>query len=140
MQLGPLTQGMNNRAADHSLPEGAARIIVNADVDAVGRLRRRAGLTKVYPGVDVRDGYACPVGELFVESNNLMLLNADNTATRLQHGIIGPLAYHYMLGRVYMSDSRRTYKLIDGYVFPWGLPRPPKPTLSGAAGSLPPGV
>ena len=140
MQLGPLTQGMNNRAADHSLPEGTARNIVNADVDAVGRLRRRAGLTKVYPGVDVRDGYACPVGELFVESNNLMRLNADNTATRLQHGIVGPLAYHYMLGRVYMSDSRNTYKLIDGYVHPWGLPRPPKPTLSGAAGTLPPGV
>ena len=140
MQLGPLTQGMNNLAADHSLPEGAARNIVNADVDTVGRLRRRAGLTKVYPGVDVRDGYACPVGEFFVESNNLMQLNAGNTATRLQHGIVGPLAYHYMLGRVYMSDSRRTFKLIDGYVHPWGLPRPPKPTLSGAAGTLPPGV
>ena len=69
-----------------------------------------------------------------------MRMNADNTATRLQHGIVGPLTYHYMLGRVYMSDSRRTYKLIDGYVHPWGLPRPPKPTLSGAAGTLPPGV
>lgn len=140
MQLGPVPAGMNNRAADHSLPEGAARNIVNADVDTFGRLRRRAGLTKVYPGVDVRDGYSCPAGEFFVESNNLMQLNAGNTATRLQHGIIGPLAYHYMLGRVYMSDSRLTYKLINGYVHPWGLPRPPKPTLSGAAGSLPPGV
>ena len=140
MQIGPVPAGMNNRAADHSLPEGAARNIVNADVDAAGRLRRRAGLTKVYPGVDVRDGYSCPAGEFFVESNTLMRLNADNTATRLQHGIVGPLAYHYMLGRVYMSDSRRTYKLINGYVHPWGLPRPPNPTLSGAAGSLPPGV
>ena len=83
MQLGPVPAGMNNRAADHSLPEGTARNIVNADVDAAGRLRRRAGLTKVYPGVDVRDGYSCPAGELFVESNNLMQLNADNTATRL---------------------------------------------------------
>jgi hypothetical protein len=131
---------MNNRAADHSLPEGTARNIVNADVDAAGRLRRRAGLTKVYPGVDVRDGYSCPAGEFFVESNNLMQLIADNSATRLQHGIVGPLAYHYMLGRVYMSDSRRTYKLINGSIHTWGLPRPPKPTLSGAVGSLPPGV
>ena len=140
MQLGPVPAGMNNRAADHSLPEGTARNIVNADVDAAGRLRRRAGLTKVYPGVDVRDGYSCPAGEFFVESNNLMQLIADNSATRLQHGIVGPLAYHYMLGRVYMSDSRRTYKLINGSIHTWGLPRPPKPTLSGAVGSLPPGV
>ena len=47
MQLGPMPAGMNNRAADHSLPEGTARNIVNADVDAAGRLRRRAGLTKI---------------------------------------------------------------------------------------------
>lgn len=138
--LGPVPIGMNNLNADYSLPEGTVRNIVNADVSNDGRLDLRSGMTKIYSGTDLRDGYSCPIGEFFVESNNLMQLNADNAATRLQHGIVGPLAYHYMLGRVYMSDSRRTYKLINGYVHPWGLPRPPKPTLSGAAGSLPPGV
>ena len=131
---------MNNRATDHSLPDGAARNIVNANVDAAGRIRRRDGLTKIYSGVAICNGYSCPAGEFFVEAGNLMQLNSDNTSTRLQHGIVGALAYHYMLGIVYISDNRNTYKIVNGGVIPWGLPRPPEPTLSSTSGSLPAGV
>lgn len=131
---------MNNLASDHSLPEGSVRNIVNADVDELGRIRRRKGLNRVYAGVGVRDGFSCPVGELFVEAGVLNRLNADNTATPLLSGMIGCVTYHHLNGVVYMSDGLRTYKLVDGTVREWGLSPPPAPALSGASGNLGAGV
>lgn len=86
----------------------------------------RAGLTKVYPGVDVRDGYSRPAGESSSPSlNSSCKSNADNTATSCSTASSARWPTTTCWAGLGMSDSRRTYKLINGYVHPGDRPGHP---------------
>lgn len=124
-QLAPLPKGMDNRAAEHTLPEGCARNIVNADVDNMGRLRRRRGFRKVYSGLGLRDGYACPAGVFFVEGGNIRQWLGGDEARTLGGGVSGRMAWHWAAdGVLYMSDGDRSWRFADG-----ALTEPPDPSV-----------
>lgn len=139
--LGPFPLGMNNKQKDSRLPAGAARNIVNADIDVQGNVSRRKGSTKVYNGLGVKGGFDCPSGEYFLEGNTIRKLNADDTSTVLFTGLTGTgCAWDYFNGIVYFSDGVVTKKIIDDVVYPWGLSVPATPILSTYAGTYDPGI
>lgn len=119
---GPWPAGINNRLPGYSLPQDqyqrliALRNAVNVDLDHQGNARRRQGYTKIYSGFMPRDAFACDVGVFFIESNNLMRLNADNTVSFVDAGWFGPVCYECFNGVVYLSDGLRTAKVVSGVV------------------------
>lgn len=119
---GPWPIGMNNRLPAHSLHRDqygrvvSVRNVVNADIDHQGNFRRRQGYTKVYSGLNTRDGFDCEAGHFFIEANTLKKLNADNTATALDQGWFGPITYSYFNSALYLSDGLRTAKVVNGVV------------------------
>lgn len=138
--LGPWPLGMNNRQPDYALPANSVRNAVNADFDAIGFVRRRAGYQRVYSGLNARAGFSCPAGTFFVEGTVLKRLDDEYSATTVYAGIVGlEVAYCYHNGVVYISDGVQSLKLVDGSIEPWGLSVPPSPTLYTALGSLQPG-
>lgn len=138
MELPSFPKGMNNKVADHELPEGTVRNLVNVDVSSMGKGRRRKGMTKVYNAVNSRAGYNCPAGEFFVEGSALKRLNADFTATTLIEGVFGEhCTFEYVNGTVYFSDSLIARKILsDDTVTKWGMNNPDSFILTPASGSL----
>lgn len=141
VQAGPWPDGMNNRQVDHALPPGALRNAVNADVDNLGTLRRRAGYARIHAGVNTRGGFSCPVGTFFVEGGNLCRLNADDSVTVLCGGIYGEtITYEHVNGAVYFSDGLVTKRITTAGAGEWGLGVPAAPTLAQVSGALPAGT
>lgn len=139
-QIGPIPAGMDNRAAEHTMPEGTARNVVNTDIDNLGRLRRRPGFTRVYSGLDIHSGFACEAGAFFVEAGNLKQLHADYTTTIVWPGVRGPVAHCFWNGVLYLSDGVVTKKLVRGELLPWGQEAPGPPILATTTGMLLPGL
>ncbi len=137
VRLGPFPGGMNNRMPDHALPDGTVRNLVNTNVDNGGIISRRKGLEKVYSSVGCQDGYDSPIGEFFREGSNIMLLNTDNTATRIFGGVVGDrCAFEYHNDIVYFSDGIITKKIYPDFtVTNWGMSVPNPPIIYGSSGT-----
>lgn len=112
--LGPWPTGINNRLPANKLPAGALRNVVNADIDHGGNVQRRNGYARVYAGVNLRDAFACDEGVFFVEANTIKRLNANNTASTVSSGWVGPVCYDEFNGAVYVSDGARIAKIVNG--------------------------
>ena len=139
--LAPFANGMNNRAPERRLPDGAVRNAVNVDFLAPDGFATRPGATKVYTGAALRGGFSCPAGQYFVEQLMLKQFNADNTATDLYSGIIGDtIAYDYLNDIVYVSDNEVALKIENGNVHAWGMAPPATPVVTRVAGVFPEGV
>lgn len=133
---GPFPDGMNNRLRDHDLPDGAARNIVNADVDNQGKVTRRKGLTKIYSGKKPSSGYSCPLGTFFIENQSLRKLKSDGTYDSVLFGLQGTeFEYSYFNGTLYFSDGLINKKITSTSVSSWGLPIPSAPVLSQITGT-----
>lgn len=129
---------MNNRQADHALPEGFARNIVNCDVESGGRPRRRAGMTRVLSAVGSKNGFSCDLGAFFVEGGAVKQWDGTS-ATTLISGVSGDVAFCEANDVVYLSDTAKTWKIVDGVVHSWGITPPPAPLLATTSGTLPAG-
>ncbi len=70
-QLGPYPKGMNNVQPRHSLPDGYARDIVNADVSDGGYLRLRGGFSREVVGSNITAAWAYGDDIYFVDSGTL---------------------------------------------------------------------
>lgn len=136
--LGPFPGGINNRQPNHALPEGTLRNAVNARIDNSGHLSRRSGIALVYPGLNLRDGFDCPLGVLFREGSSIKRFNSDNTSTELFGGVVGnSCTFEYLNGVIYFSDGIITKKIDSNWnVTEWGIEPPVSPVLYGTYGSL----
>lgn len=146
-KFGPWPLGMNNIVRDDEMPRNrngvivAARNIVNADVDAVGQLRRRGGYSKVLSGAGLRGAYSCPLGTFVIQNATLCRLESDNSLTQLFAGVFGDyVSYDYFNGAVYFSDGLITRRITSSGVEPWGQDVPLPPVLHPVPGLLPPGT
>mgnify|MGYP000390845260 FL=1 len=116
----------------------ALREAVNVDLTLTGGVRRRDGYSLVSPGrvtslwadsrvpfgLCVRDGYLCCVSEQGV-------LTQLTTVTNEQ------VCYAYVNGEVLWSDGVRCGRVkSDGTWNYWGLPVPPKPSVTVGSGDL----
>ena len=138
--VGPWPKGMNNRAQNHALPEGAARNAVNTDFDVAGKAKRRKGSTPVYFGINTCNGFSCPADCLFTESGVLKRFNNDNSSTALCSLTGQRVTYHYLNGVIYLSDGLETKKIVNGLIYNWGLPTPSNVVLYGIPGEYSAGV
>lgn len=118
--LGAWTEGINNRLPKFALSPKQLRSAVNVDIDYGGNVRRRAGYTQIYSGVNLHSAYSCPAGVFFIEAHQLKRLNSDNTATLLSSGW-GKTTYEFFNDIVYLSDDTHTAKIVNGAVEPWGV-------------------
>lgn len=139
--LAPWGKGLCNKTSARGLQDGSVRNAVNVDFITDTILRRRKGLTKVYSGIGLSNGFSCPVGSFFVEGTTLKRLNADNTATEVYIGVTGEHhTFFYKNGVVYFSDGTLSLKLTDSTVYKWGMDVPAAPVVYGASGTFPAGV
>lgn len=138
LRIGPFPGGMNNRAKDGALPDGTARNIVNADIDAQGKAKRRQGITKVSGGMSCHSGFSCPAGSFFVDQGSLLKFTPTGTM-HLISGIQGEVAYLWLNSTLYLTDGVKNWMVEDGVAKQWGMDVPAAPILGTTGGSLPPG-
>jgi len=134
--LGPFPHGMNNRQPSHALPVGTARNSVNGVFDNLGKFHRRGGLTKVYSGMGLSNGYRCELGRFFVENGQLRRLLPNNTSEVICEGILGSdLTYNYFNGTLYFSDGLVNKKVTSSTCYNWGLTPPAELSVYSVSGT-----
>jgi hypothetical protein len=120
------------------------RVILNADIDLVGRLNARKGKTLFLTLAGAHSLWSCP---------SCMLCAAGNTFYRIKQGakvtlgtISGPagtpLSYAEAEGKVYASNPYwcGVYDPAANTLSSWGVSLPPGPMLLSGTGNLPAGV
>lgn len=116
---------------------------VNVDLDASGRLSRRAGYTSVATGA-VHSLWADETQQLclYAAGSQLYQLAATyaGTALRTLVGAGLKLSYARVGDRVYFSNGIDLGVVEAGVARTWGLPVPALPTPTGTVGSLPAGT
>lgn len=119
--IGPWPVGINNRAPDYSVPEGALRNAVNVDIDNLGRTRTRRGATLRLAAVGAHSLFSCPLGTFFVQQGALMRFNSNNTSTRLGNVGNNRMVYQYTNGEVYWSNGSSLGRITSaGVLGTWG--------------------
>lgn len=138
-------RGLNNRARDTDIPQGAPenpgmylRNAVNVDFNSDKSVSfPRMGFTQVYSGTQCRSWYEYEHYQgkgLFVEGTYLKRLNSDNTATTLKTVGSEPMSYCRIENTVYFSNGTVTGKYVDGNLLEWGIDVPPtQPQVSVAS-------
>jgi len=138
--------GLNNVADPTELGPEELVAAENVDISDRGRLKRRPGFTQVHSGT-VHSLWSNRVEDiaLFVEGTDLKRLSVDDagnyTVSELRSGVAAvAMSYADAAGDVYYSNGYDTGMIRDGVSRPWGVKTPAaQPTLSAAAGALPPG-
>lgn len=121
--------GIDNRSREHSLSEGAARVLDNVDVTRDGGLRCRDGLRQV-SATACHSLFSHPRGLylLLVKAGVLGRIDQMETWTALTN-VSGPVAYAILDDEVYWSDGFTVGRIrADGSLAPWGLATPAPPT------------
>jgi hypothetical protein len=129
--FGPFIKGMDNKSADHSVPNDAVRNAVNV-VFRSGKPKRRGGATKVYSGL-TQGGYSCPAGAFFVDNGALYKYGAPPVELCKVHGSV--FTYWYQDGIVYFSDGVVSKKIVGNIANNWGMTPPSAPTLHVTSGT-----
>lgn len=127
--------GTDNRSREHSLPEGAARQIINLDVTRDGGLLCRNGGRQVN-SAECHSIFAHPSGNyvLLVRDGSLCRMSADESLTVIT-SVAGPVTYAELNGDIFWSDGSSIGRVqADGTVAPWGLATPAVPPLTVVSG------
>lgn len=127
--------GVDNRSREHSLPEGAARQIINLDVTRDGGLLCRNGVRQVN-SAECHSIFAHPSGSyaLLVINGSLCRMSVDETLTVLA-SVAGPVTYAEMNGDIFWSDGDTVGRVTaTGDLAPWGLETPAVPPLTVVSG------
>lgn len=141
--LGPWPGGLNNRLPARSVPDELLRDAFNVDLDNSGRPSRRAGLTRLYRGIDCHGLLSCPGGVYGVDNGVLGRYSGEPPAlsfTPLVHGVGADWTAYYLDGWLYWSDGAANGRLdCNDRAWPWGVPVPAPAQASSWTGSLPAG-
>lgn len=140
--LGPWPVGVNNRAYEFELPDGALRDAVNVDITNGGRTLRRRGATALRKLAQIHSVFGGSEHLLFMQAGALRrgIPPAD---VSLRTGLsAADMDYVEVNKDVYYSNGEVTGKVIAaGTDAPWGLKLPiSQPVLTpGVVGGLPAG-
>lgn len=143
-RLGPWPAGANNLSAEHSVPRGSFREGVNVNVADDGKVSRRDGYTKVFDAHEPHSVFGYGARAFFVEGTTLYGTELYNNGTFMPplalYGDLQrdtPLAHCMIEPDIYVSDGNVALRLDpSSNISPWGLARPPVPTVvpGGTAG------
>lgn len=114
----------NDVSAERFGPEDLA-IADNCQLDATGKLSRRAGRTLKLSG-NFHALWSDGTQTLVVQDSNLLRINADYTTTLLRSGLTAGLrmAYSAINGQVYYSNGLQTGVIENGASRSWGIDPP----------------
>lgn len=133
-------KGMDNIHADHDLPEGALRRVVNGDVSDSGKIRRRRGFTQALAQSGAHSLHSdLANGAVFVAGNVMKRFNPDGTTANLGAVPTGAnlLAYEAAGNSTYFMSPATRGKLTNGVLGEWGVEVPiTPPNLMLDAGAL----
>ena len=111
--------------------------LLDVDVTDSGSIHRRMG------GTDIYSGAAHSLGTngsdlLFVDGTNLVRLEANNTTTTLRSDLRSGDRMRYLAlnDALYYSNGTDSGVYQNGASRSWGLPIPPRPTLTATVGDL----
>ena len=132
--------GINNRIRETERgPDGGfVREALNVDFSTEGKPRRRGGYTRALSGYahSLYSHPELPFALAVIDGQLTTLEGPDLVQTDL--GPINadaPVSYAYLNGTVFFSNGRVAERVtVDKERLPWGLPVPPRPSLSVASG------
>lgn len=147
--IGPFLLGANNMAPPDALPKDdkgrqiAAAEIINADIDATGNIKRRAGFAVVQAFSGAHSGFSDGVRTLLVRGGSLYRVTDFSPYSETLVKVLSndsPMSYAPFNGEVYCSNGTDFGRISAANVWSErGLPVPPSISLSSAAGALPAG-
>ena len=138
--------GMNNVTPNFYSKKGVVspRIVLNADVDASGKISKRSGQTLLFALPNSHSLWACEAAMLCAADNKLY---SGSSGVAVEVGDITgpanePLDYCLCEDKIYISNAywRGVFDPITNTVSDWGMDLPPGPMLITATGSLPAGT
>jgi len=138
--------GMNNITPGFLAKKGVVspRIVLNADVDASGKITKRAGQTLFFELANSHSLWACETCMLCAANNKLY---SGGTGVAVEVGDIDgpanePLDYCLCEDKVYISNKywRGVFDPLTNTVSDWGIVLPPGPMLISSDGNLPVGI
>jgi hypothetical protein len=121
----------------------APRLILNADVDLVGRLIKRGGMTLFFSLSGAHSLWAGNTCMLCV-ANGILYRNVQGQAVNIG-AVAGPrypFSYIDVDDKVYISNPywQGVFDPSSNSILPWGIPLPPGPMLLSGNGNLPAGT
>lgn len=117
--------GLNNKARETALPEGALRVCTNLDVTNQGTLKTRAGLRALATG-DWHSLYSHPHGYYLCAVHDGWLGVWRGAGFEpLVEAVEAPVRFTDLNGDVFWSDGQKTGRIdAAGVAQPWGLQPP----------------
>lgn len=136
--------GTDNLSAEFSLVDGALRDVVNTDLAADGKPRRRNGFVRAVAGTRVRSLWCNPgfSHALYADEDALVAMATDTSIVTITTGLVpgAPVSMALAAGRVFWSDGTQTGVVgPDLAARPWGVEGPGGPpvcTATSGAGGL----
>lgn len=126
--------GLNNRARETALPEGALRQCTNLDVTNEGTLRVRDGLRLWLSGA-WHSLYPHPHGAYLCAVKDSMLGVVKNSGFTALTAVVGPVRYAELNGDIFWSDGTEQGRIDGaGALVGWGLNPPPALQATVVAG------
>lgn len=143
--------GVDQVSAETSVPDGAARRLVNYDVHdgsigkygtSGGRLSRRSEVKLAIAGLRTHSLWSCEYGTLYVSAGDLMLISADLASSVLRAGVgEAEMFYVEVNGVIYYSNGTITGTVTNSVDGTWGSPVPAAPVATAiTTGGLSAGI
>lgn len=135
---GPWPAGINNKANEKAIPEGAVRDSINYDPAADGVLRVRAGYQKVMPGSAVRGALAVGNHIMIADGSSLIDFNTESNSFTTLKSIAGSgrFAGAVLNDELFFCTENETLRYKNGALRRWGVPtvtNQPVPTIGAGA-------
>lgn len=130
--------GINNVQKEGATTPATLREAINVDLDADGKLSRRAGTTPVAAGAAVHSLWSDPHLDfgLFADGEQFKALFSDERVESLGAGLVPglPLSYERVNDQVFWSNGAQSGMVtIELDVVPWAAPEPAgQPTVGSA--------
>jgi hypothetical protein len=121
---GPWPAGINNKANEKAVPEGAVRDSVNYDPAADGVLRARTGYQKVMSGTSIRGALAVGSHILIADGTMLVDFNADTNSYTALKTIAGSgrFAGAVLNDELFFCTENESLRYKAGALRRWGVP------------------
>lgn len=128
-------KGVNNRAPDHDVPDGALRDAVNVDIRTSGKVVSRKGLQQFLAAPGAHSIYADDERMVWADADTLYMCRSDLTPVELvTNSLLNTrLSYVTVNGEIFFSNEYFNGKITTADVYaPWGIAVPTTaPTASG---------
>lgn len=137
--------GVDNIQPDIDVTAGALRSALNVDIFDGGKIRLRNGFTRRISAVGASSMWSHPDLDIgyYMAGGTIFQIDQNFVTTPVVTGLTPtlPVAFCYVNGEVFWSNTVATGRILGGVNRPWGVEAPANvPILTATAGALEPGT